>query len=101
MGGASSAALNPSRRAATMIIKTNADIPSSEITREEDYVNRRQFIARAGLMGAGLVGVGGAIEPLRALGNRIGRQDESPNSWEEITSYNNFYEFGGSKSDPA
>ncbi|GHH04755.1 protein-methionine-sulfoxide reductase catalytic subunit MsrP [Pseudodonghicola xiamenensis] len=55
------------------------------------FLNRRQLIAGAAA-GAGLV----AARPALASGD-----DLKPNSWDEITSYNNYYEFGTGKSDPA
>ncbi|HUG28835.1 MAG TPA: protein-methionine-sulfoxide reductase catalytic subunit MsrP [Gemmatimonadales bacterium] len=83
------------------------DIPSSEITDERLFHDRRKFIAAMGLGGAA---VAAAASPLLAdvFGRRPGEdgaallaQDEKPNSWEEITTYNNFYEFGTGKGDPA
>jgi sulfoxide reductase catalytic subunit YedY len=54
-------------------------------------MNRRQLMAGAGaVMGAGLIG--GQARAQDAL---------EPNTFEEITSYNNFYEFGTGKTDPA
>ncbi|WP_299044481.1 protein-methionine-sulfoxide reductase catalytic subunit MsrP [uncultured Tateyamaria sp.] len=56
------------------------------------YMNRRQIMA--GAMGLGLIGAAG-----------MARSEETeelvPNSWEDITQYNNFYEFGTGKGDPA
>jgi len=46
----------------------------------------------AGLAGASALGGAGSVAAQDAL---------EPNSWEEITSYNNFYEFGTGKTDPA
>ena len=55
------------------------------------YINRRQIMAgAAGLVGATALGLG-----------RANAQELAPNSWEEITFYNNYYEFGTSKEDPA
>jgi sulfoxide reductase catalytic subunit YedY len=83
------------------------DIPSSEITDERLFHDRRRFIAAMGLGAAAVVG---ASTPVlgRVLGRRGGdgvalldEQDDHPNTWEEITTYNNFYEFGTGKGDPA
>ena len=53
------------------------------------YLNRRQLMG--GALGLGLIGAAG-----------MARADApEPNSWEDITQYNNFYEFGTGKSDPA
>jgi len=93
-----------------MIIRRPPDIPSSEITPESVYLNRRKFIAAAGL------GVAGAALGPRALGafqdddeqeiparfrNMRSDLDEPLNSYRDVTTYNNFYEFGTDKSDPA
>ena len=60
-----------------------------DATPEAVFMNRRQIIA--GLSGAALVGLPD-IARAQAL---------EPNSWEDITSYNNYYEFGTRKEDPA
>ncbi|MEK6598559.1 MAG: protein-methionine-sulfoxide reductase catalytic subunit MsrP [Gemmatimonadota bacterium] len=73
-----------------MLIRSPADITSSEITPESLYLDRRTWIRRLGL------GVAAAAFP-RAL---LAAQGD-PNSWEEVTGYNNFYEFGTGKDDPA
>ena len=81
-----------------MLIKKPNDIPSSEITPEEMYLNRRKFLAVAGVAAAGVVGVGGIAGAIPPVGRQ---QEEKPNTWEEITTYNNYYEFGTGKEDPA
>ena len=85
-----------------MLIKRPDDIPSSEITPEALYWNRRQFIGATGAM------IGAALLPIRplptpdSLGWRSGRgDDDKPNSYDDITHYNNFYEFGPDKRDPS
>ena len=62
-----------------------------DVTLEGVYLNRRQMIA--GAAGLGLIGGAGGAQA----------QDDAlePNSWEDITSYNNYYEFGTDKGDPA
>ncbi len=68
---------------------------TNELTRADAtprglFLNRRQIMAGAGVLGlSGLAGRAGAQEALE------------PNSFEEITSYNNYYEFGTGKTDPA
>ena len=89
-----------------MIIRRPDDIPSSEITPEREYLGRREFIRKAGIGGAAF---SVAAPQLLAAGDRAAveesggevAQEEEPNSWEEITNYNNFYEFGVDKEDPA
>jgi sulfoxide reductase catalytic subunit YedY len=84
-------------------------IRSFEITDKKLFFGRREFIAAA------MAAAGGAV-----LGDRLleaqqpaphGRKlsvvasplstKEMPNSWEHLTTYNNFYEFGTGKADPA
>jgi sulfoxide reductase catalytic subunit YedY len=93
-----------------MLIGKRAEIRSSEITSETQYLNRRKFIVAAGAVGAAAVGAawaGGLLGPglLRARGYGtaagVGEQEaDKINSYEDITSYNNFYEFGTDKEDP-
>lgn len=78
-----------------MLIKKPDAIKSSEITPEEAFVNRRNFIKSQMLLGGG-VGLG-LISP----GLQAALQPDDDLTPEEIvTSYNNFYEFGTAKSDP-
>ena len=80
-----------------MLIKRPDDIKSSEITPEDLYLNRRKFLALAGVATAGVVGSGKIASAFAAPPN----QEEKPNTWEEITTYNNYYEFGTGKDEPA
>ena len=74
-----------------MLINRPPDIKSSEITDEGLYWSRRQWLASVGL------GVAGSL----ALPRWLGAQEQlKPDSWDVITSYNNFYEFGTGKDDP-
>ena len=85
------------KRASKAILR-GENIPSSEITSESSYLNRRRFIGASVSLG-GAVGLGLSGMPLSA---RAGLQADDELTPEEIvTSYNNFYEFGTSKSDPA
>jgi len=91
-----------------VLIKKPADIRPSEITSERNYLNRRQFI-RAGAIAGGSLTVGAAMAAV-IPDTRLARLDEvstspfstteTPNSFEDISTYNNFYEFGLGKSDP-
>jgi len=74
-------------------------IRSSEITPESLYVNRRHFIKSAALAGSGLLlttGCSGATDNNEQAGSNL-----EVNKFEDVTSYNNFYEFGLDKKDPA
>ena len=89
-----------------MLIKRPADIRPSEITDESIYLNRRQFLKAAALTVGGItLGTAGpsalAGSPLGELVKSPFSTDVAPNSWEDVTTYNNFYEFGTGKSDPA
>jgi len=67
-------------------------LKDSDVTPEDLFINRRQIIGGA-LAGIGLAGVAtGASAALKGL---------EPNSYEDIASYNNYYEFGTGKDDPA
>jgi sulfoxide reductase catalytic subunit YedY len=91
-----------------MLIKRPPDIRSSEITPERDYLGRRAFIRDAGVSAAALAlatpGVLAACarEVAQEAGGEVGEaaQQDDPNTYEEITSYNNYYEFGTDKEDP-
>ncbi|MDO6965399.1 protein-methionine-sulfoxide reductase catalytic subunit MsrP [Rhizobium alvei] len=75
-------------------------VPTSEITSHGVYLNRRTFVT--GAVAAGLIGIGNqpADAALAAKASNYKVSDPlTPR--EDATSYNNFYEFGTSKSDPA
>jgi len=93
-----------------MLIKTAKTIPASEVTDERIYLNRRQFLQAAGLATAGAALLGGAhavqaqgdsLAPLPNVARSPFSTTEKQNSFQDITTYNNFYEFGTAKSDPA
>lgn len=66
-------------------------LTDKDVTPEPLWLNRRAVLA--GLAGATAVGGG--------VGTVAAQEVLEPNTWEEITTYNNFYEFGTGKSDPA
>ena len=80
-----------------MLIRRPSDIKSSEITPESMYLRRREFIGQTAALGAA-VAFPGLLAGARREGSR--RQDDLT-SYEHVTTYNNFYEFGTGKSDPA
>jgi methionine sulfoxide reductase catalytic subunit len=97
-----------------MLIKPASDIRSSEITDKKLYLNRREFIraatGTAAAVAAGAIGGeallhaappaphGRKLENLRKSPLSV---DEKANTWEQITTYNNYYEFGTDKDSPA
>ena len=86
--------------------ETKIKIPSSEITSESNYLNRRKLIQSVGLFSLGIgfsestVGQDQSVNSLQSKKNIKYSTDETPNSYSDITTYNNFYEFGMQKSDP-
>ncbi len=88
-----------------MLIRHPADILSSEITPPEIYRERRRFMQGAGALLAGTA-LGAAADTAagtRLTGVRSGayRLDEERTPYKDVTTYNNFYEFGTGKDDPA
>jgi sulfoxide reductase catalytic subunit YedY len=96
-----------------MLIKKPSDIKTSEITDKELYLNRRQFILAASATtlsaAAVLSGIGTPFAPSPAVAaqklNNVRKSSfstaEKQNSFKDITNYNNFYELGTDKDDPA
>ena len=96
-----------------MRLKIPDDLAGSEVTPKDTFQNRRRFLIGAAVVGAGAAAGAYLIQGRkRAAEERIRRKlpdgrklaytvDEKPNTYEEITTYNNFYEFGTDKSDPA
>jgi len=95
-----------------MLIKQSSDLTSSEITDKSHYLNRRKFLrtvamatgaSAAGLATSGTIVAANGAAHGRKLANVVKSafsvKDEKINSWDDITSYNNFYEFGVDKND--
>ena len=76
-----------------------SDLNWSDVTPKAHWMNRRQIMAGAGALALGSIG-GPAMAALGAKKTSYGRGLE-PNSFEDITTYNNFYEFGTGKEDPS
>ena len=91
-----------------MLIRRPSDIRPSEITDKDLYLTRRRFL-RGAAATAGVLIAGGLDSRLAfARGERLADvnktaygKGETPNSYEDVTTYNNFYEFGTGKSDPS
>ncbi len=98
-----------------MLIKKAADLRESDVTAKETFLRRREFLAVAGTAavavatnGLGPVFTGSptaaaqnpAAQKLTNLKKSPFSTDEKLNSYKDITTYNNFYEFGLDKADP-
>jgi len=75
------------------------DLNWSDVTPKTAFLNRRQLMAGAGALAAGSI-AGPALAKLGAVPSKYSTSLK-PNSLEDITNYNNFYEFGTGKDDPA
>ena len=71
------------------------DLKWSDVTPRNLYLNRRQIMTGAAAL-AGAAAVGAPV-----WGASPYSTDEAPNTFEEISGYNNYYEFGTDKADPA
>jgi sulfoxide reductase catalytic subunit YedY len=97
-----------------MLIKKAADLRESDVTPKELFLRRREFIAAAGITAAAVAthgvgalagGEGAAVQnpsaqKLADVKKSPLSTDEKLNSYKDITTYNNFYEFGLDKADP-
>jgi sulfoxide reductase catalytic subunit YedY len=81
-----------------MIIRKSSDLRYSDVTPKSDYLNRRRFLA-AGT--AAFAGFSWAEAKLNATSKSPFNTDEKLTPLQIITGYNNYYEFGTSKDDPA
>jgi len=83
-----------------MLIKKPDDVRSSEITPEELYFGRREFLRAAGLLGVAAA-AGGLSAAAASVGRRGSQEKDELTPFDDVTTYNNFYEFGTDKGDPA
>ena len=86
-------------------MKTLASLSSSEITPKHTYLCRREFLASSGAAIAAIA-TGGLDAALAsgaklAIAKRTATTTDPPTPYDVVTTYNNFYEFGSSKSEPA
>ncbi|MBT8143281.1 MAG: protein-methionine-sulfoxide reductase catalytic subunit MsrP [Gammaproteobacteria bacterium] len=93
---------------------TTPPLKASDITPEQDYLNRREFMRLAALATTGALaataceagqvdantGIVSDTAEFGKITNSPYSTDALPNSYEDITTYNNFYEFGIGKDDP-
>jgi sulfoxide reductase catalytic subunit YedY len=88
-----------------MLIRRAPEIKSSEITDYKVYLNRRSFMIGAAALALAPSGPVAAAppmsQPLKAERNPTFAVEDPPTKFESVTTYNNFYEFGVNKDDPA
>ena len=92
-----------------MLIRKPADIRPSEITSKDNYLSRRDFMRAGAVAGGGVLAssamaamVPDAVrESIPGILNSELSTNEAPNGYEDITTYNNYYEFGTGKADPS
>ena len=91
-----------------MLIKPTSDIRSSEITDERLYLRRREFFKAAAI--PALAAAAGWVPPSLAVAGQTPIPnvkksayllDEKLTPFQDVTTYNNYYEFGTDKADPA
>jgi sulfoxide reductase catalytic subunit YedY len=86
-----------------MLIRTPPEFRYSQITPKDVYLNRRKFLG-AGSAAIGLLATSHSLfagEKLSGISKSPLSIDEKPTPFDAITHYNNFYEFGSDKEDPA
>src|SRR6516162_2817365 len=96
-----------------MLLKAESNIQPSEITPQSVYLNRRKFIARGSAAVAGLAMGRSLLEllfpsqtvqadtKLSAAIKSPFNTNEKQTPYNDVTHYNNFYEFGVGKEEPA
>jgi sulfoxide reductase catalytic subunit YedY len=82
-----------------VLIRGHDDLPSREITPQSSYMHRREFLETA-LLGASTIALASA--PAATASDRVrNTESEILTDEKDATQYNNFYEFGTDKRDPA
>src|SRR5713101_2334452 len=96
-----------------MLIRKAPDLTCADVTPKSVYLNRRNFLRAMGIVGASAVAgkrlleLASPSEMAFAGAKLIGLKPspfsttEKQNSYQDVTHYNNFYEFGTDKGDPA
>ena len=87
-----------------MLIRHAPDLRDCDVTDKKLYLRRREFLAAGAGSAAGLVSpLGAAPAQAAGLSYKPGpfKAADALTPKEDVTSYNNFYEFGTDKSDPA
>lgn len=94
-----------------MLIRKKPDLNYSDVTPKDLYVRRRQFLTGMGVLGAALAGRK-AWSWIQLMDAKAGTKlagvvksplstDEKQTHYKDATTYNNFYEFGSGKDEPA
>src|SRR5258708_25501519 len=96
-----------------MLIRKTTDLTHADVTPKSVYLGRRKFLRAMGIAGATVMAGRSLFElatPAQTIlaGTKFSGLAKSPfsttekqNSYDDVTHYNNFYEFGTDKSDPA
>jgi len=96
-----------------MLIRKPTDLTDADITPKQVYLNRRKFLEAMGIVGATAVAGSRLLELAAPSETAVAATKfsgllkspfsttEKENSYQEVTHYNNFYEFGTDKTDPA
>jgi sulfoxide reductase catalytic subunit YedY len=96
-----------------MLIRKTPDLTYADVTPRPVYLNRRKFLHAMGIVGATAAAGKGLLDmacpsetafaatKLTGLAKSPFSTTEKQNTFEDVTHYNNFYEFGTDKGDPA
>src|SRR6202030_109492 len=96
----------------TMLIRRPTDLTYSDVTPKSVYTQRREFLRAMGIAGAAFAGGAAwrlgmplnevhATSKLDVASNSPFSTTEKETPYNDVTHYNNFYEFGTDKTDPA
>src|SRR4051794_12277490 len=84
--------------------RMSTDVRPSEITPEALYLRRREFVLAGAALGTAALGIGTARPAAASLAftkSPLSTTGEALTPLKAITTYNNYYEFGTDKGDPA
>src|SRR5690242_9693834 len=93
-----------------MLIRKPAEIPYSEVTPKNVYLNRRRFLGAGAFAGAAAIYRSlGWSDSVHAAGKLNANQagpyhnllKDTPNAKRDVTTTNNFYEFGSDQDEPS
>jgi sulfoxide reductase catalytic subunit YedY len=88
-----------------VLFRKIADIRPSEITPKQTYLRRREFLASTGAtiaaLATGALDVNLSARDKLMVTRKLVTTPDPPTPYDVVTTFNNFYEFGSNKSDPA